>query len=145
MSERVAELRAAIAERDTERVPKVTITCSSCGRTDAIAGPDLDHIETEFADWQIDDERPYFDYCPDCSESPRDTPASHQERGRSRRPKKLIAYRVTYDNGHEKTFELQALNISTGYHKALYLARKGHARTPEWQIARVEFVEVIER
>jgi hypothetical protein len=103
MSERVAELRAAIAERDTERVPTVTLTCSSCGRVDAITGPDLDDLETEFAYWQIDDERPYFDYCPDCSESASDTPASDEERGRSRRPTKFIVFRVTYDDGHEKT------------------------------------------
>jgi hypothetical protein len=44
----------------------VTLTC---GSVDAITGPDLDDLETEFADWQIDDERPYFDYCPDCRES----------------------------------------------------------------------------
>jgi hypothetical protein len=56
------QLRATLAERGSERVPQVTITCSSCGRTDAIAGPDPQHLESLFADWQRGGERPYSDY-----------------------------------------------------------------------------------
>jgi hypothetical protein len=68
-----------------------------------------------------------------------DTSASDKERGRSRRATKFIVFRVTYDDGHEKTLEVQTPNRTTGYHRALYLARRGQ------QIARIEFVEVIER
>ena len=57
--QRVADLQAAIEARHSDRPPTVTITCSSCGRVDAVEGPNLDHPEALFADWQLGDERPY--------------------------------------------------------------------------------------
>ena len=53
---------------------------------------------------------------------------------------KLIAYRVSFDDGLVETFEVRAQNISTGYFKALHFAREAAGRR---EIERIEFVEVV--
>lgn len=66
-SERIADLRLAIADRTSKGLePWVSVTCASCGQTQAIADPNLDHIEGMFPGWELGSERPYRDYCPDC-------------------------------------------------------------------------------
>jgi hypothetical protein len=67
-SERLAELRVALKEREGTGVPSVSITCSGCGQTHAITEPNLDHPESIFPGWHLGTEQPYRDYCPDCKE-----------------------------------------------------------------------------
>jgi len=71
-SDRVADLRRRIAEREARGLRVVvTLTCEGCGRTDAITGPNPDHVESMFPGWELDNEQPYHDYCPDCLADPR--------------------------------------------------------------------------
>ena len=124
-------------------MPTVTITCSSCGRTDTIAGPDPQHVESLFADWQVGGERPYVDYCPDCSEASGRPPAARRRTARTRRSRtKLVAYRVTLDDGVVERFEVRAQNISTGYFKALSFARNAAGCR---EIARIELEDLDNR
>ena len=51
-----------------------------------------------------------------------------------------LAYRVTYRNGVEKTFNVQAHNVDTGFYKVLSAAKRWKPRTPEWQLVRIEHV-----
>ena len=51
-----------------------------------------------------------------------------------------LAYRVTYRNGVEKTFNVQAHNVDTGFHKVLSAAKRWQPRTPEWEMVRIEHI-----
>jgi hypothetical protein len=63
-SDRLADLRKRTAEHEARGLPVVvTVTCASCGRTDAITGPNPDHLESLFRGWKLDNEEPYHDYC----------------------------------------------------------------------------------
>jgi hypothetical protein len=85
-SERIAELRAAMAAREAKGLPpRVSVTCSGCDQTAVIERPNVDDMDAMFPGWLLDDEPPYHDYCPDCRASAVPLPRRARRRRTRRR------------------------------------------------------------
>jgi hypothetical protein len=57
----------------------------------------------------------------------------------------VLPFRVAYDNGTEKTFDVRAQNMNTGFHKVLTSRARTCPEPPTRELVRIEFPGKIER